>query len=136
MPSKQGEKLLVKARKAVIMATGGFGANEALRKAHLPCPFHYLGLSFAQGDGLIMAQKAGAALWHMLGICGQLGFKAPEYEAAFQTRMPSERFIFVDRDGKRFVDETNTKLHNVWRIASLYDPERLHVSADPMLPHL
>jgi len=125
MAEHQGERLLVKAKKAVILATGGFGANEALRKAHLPCPFHYLGLSFAQGDGLIMAQKAGAALWHMLGICGQLGFKAPEYEAAFQTRMPSEKFILVDRDGKRFVDETNMKLHNAWRIASFYDPERL-----------
>ena len=125
MAEHQGERLLVKAKKAVILATGGFGANEALRKAHLPCPFHYLGLSYAQGDGLIMAQKAGAALWHMLGICGQLGFKAPEYEAAFQTRMPSERFIFVDQDGKRFVDETNTKLHNGWRMASFYDPERL-----------
>lgn len=131
MAEHQGEKLLVKAKKAVILATGGFGANEALRKAHLPCSFHYLGLSFAQGDGLIMAQKAGAALWHMLGICGQLGFKAPEYEAAFQTRMPSERFILVDRDGKRFVDETNMKLHNGWRIASLYDPERLQYPRIP-----
>ena len=131
MAEHQGEKLLVKAKKAVILATGGFGANEALRKAYLPCPFHYLGLSFAQGDGLIMAQKAGAALWHMLGIVGQLGFKAPEYEAAFQTRMPSERFILVDRDGKRFVDETNMKLHNGWRIASLYDPERLQYPRIP-----
>ena len=131
MAEHQGERLLVKAKKAVILATGGFGANEALRKAHLPCPFHYLGLSFAQGDGLIMAQKAGAALWHMLGICGQLGFKAPEYEAAFQTRMPSEKFILVDRDGKRFVDETNMKLHNAWRIASFYDPERLQYPRIP-----
>ena len=128
---KQGEKLLVKAKRAVVMATGGFGANEALRRAHLPCPFYYLGLSYAAGDGLIMAQKAGAALWHMLGIVGQLGFKAPEYEAAFQTRIPSERFVFVDRDGKRFTNETEMKLHNMWRIVSFYDPERLRYPRIP-----
>jgi succinate dehydrogenase/fumarate reductase flavoprotein subunit len=122
---RQGQEVFVKAKKAVVLTTGGFGANEAMRRAHLPCLFHYLGLSYATGDGVVMAQKAGAAMWHMLGIIGQLGFKAPEYEAAFQTRIPSERFVFVDRDGKRFTNETEMKLHNMWRIASLYDPERL-----------
>ena len=90
----RGEKVLYKAKKAVILATGGFGANETMRQAYLPCPFHYMGLSFATGDGLVLAQKAGAASWHMLGIVGQLGFKAPEYEAAFQTRIP-ERAVCV-----------------------------------------
>ena len=33
--------------------------------------------------------------------------------------------MFVDRDGKRFTNETEMKLHNMWRIASFYDPERL-----------
>jgi succinate dehydrogenase/fumarate reductase flavoprotein subunit len=128
---RQGQEVLVKAKKAVVLATGGFGANEAMRQAHLPCPFYYLGLSYATGDGLIMAQKAGAAVWHMLGIVGQLGFKAPEYEAAFQTRVPSERFVFVDREGKRFTNETEMKLHNMWRVASLYDPERLQYPRIP-----
>ena len=128
---RQGQEVLVKAKKAVILTTGGFGANEAMRQAHLPCPFYYLGPSHVVGDGLMMAQKAGAALWHMLGVVGQLGFKAPEYEAAFQTRVPSERFIFVDRDGKRFTNETEMKLHNMWRVASFYDPESLQFPRVP-----
>jgi len=125
------EKLRVKARKAVIMTTGGFGANEALLKAYYPCPFYYAGLSYAQGDGLIMAQKVGAQMWHMLGICGQLGFKTPEYEAAFQIRNPSKNFIIVDKSGKRFEDETNVKVHNAWRVASIYDPEALQYPRIP-----
>ncbi|MFH1123983.1 MAG: FAD-binding protein [Pseudomonadota bacterium] len=128
---RQGQEVLVKAKKAVVLTTGGFGANEAMRRAHLPCPFHYLGPSYAAGDGVVMAQKVGAALWHMLAIVGQLGFKAPEYEAAFQTRVPSERFVFVDRDGKRFTNETEMKLHNMWRVASFYDPERLQFPRIP-----
>jgi len=128
---KQGEKILVKAKKAVVLATGGFGANEAMRQAHLPCPFQFLGLSYAAGDGLVMAQKAGAAMWHMLGIVGQLGFKAPELEAAFQIMVPSEKFIFIDRDGLRFTNETEMKLHNMWRIVSPFDPERLYYPRIP-----
>jgi succinate dehydrogenase/fumarate reductase flavoprotein subunit len=122
----KGRKLSVRANKAVVLTTGGFAGNESMKKAYLPCPFHYLGhSSYSQGDGLVIAQKAGAQMWHMLGICGQLCFKAPEYEAAFQTRVPSERYIIVDRDAKRFTNETEEKLHNMWRIASVYDPERL-----------
>lgn len=127
----QGERILVKARKAVILTTGGFGANQALQKAYYPCPFYYGGLSYATGDGLIMSQKAGAGMWHMLGIVGQLGFKAPEYEAAFQIRVPSERFVLVNRAGNRFADETNMKLHNMWRIVSYYEPEQLQYPRIP-----
>ena len=129
--NKGGKVIMVKARKAVIMTTGGFGANEALLKAYYPCPFYYNGLSYAQGDGLIMAQKVGAQMWHMLGIVGQLGFKAPEYEAAFQIRNPSKNFIVVDKAGKRFEDETNVKVHNAWRVASIYDPEELQYPRIP-----
>jgi succinate dehydrogenase/fumarate reductase flavoprotein subunit len=121
-----GRELLVKANKAVILTTGGFAANETMKKAYLPCPLHYIGLSsYAQGDGIVMAQKAGAQMWHMLGIIGQIGFQAPEYDAAFQTRVPSEKFIIVDRDARRFINETEQKLHNMWRIVSTFDPERL-----------
>lgn len=118
--------LYVRANRAVILTTGGFAGNEEMKRAYLPCPFNYIGLpAYAQGDGLTMAQKAGAQMWHMLGIVGQLCFKAPEYAAAFQTRVPSERFIIVDRDAKRFANETEQKLHNMWRIVSAFDPERL-----------
>jgi len=122
---RQGRRLLLRANRAVILTTGGFGASESLKKTFLPCPFCYAGLSFASGDGIVMAQKAGAALWHTLGVVGQLGFKAPEFEAAFQPRAASERFIFVDRLGRRFTNETAEKLHNAWRVTSLFDPERL-----------
>ena len=119
----QSGQILVKAKKAVILTTGGFGANQKLIKTFLSCPFCYGGQSYATGDGILMAEKAGAALWHMLGVVGQLGFKAPEFEAAFQPRAASARFIYVDQHGRRFTNETLQKLHNAWRVASLYDPE-------------
>jgi succinate dehydrogenase/fumarate reductase flavoprotein subunit len=118
--------LFVKANKAVVLTTGGFAANEQMKKAYLPCPLSYIGLStYAKGDGFVMAQKAGAQMWHMLGIVGQIGFQTPEYDGAFQTRVPSAKFILVDRDAKRFTNETEEKLHNHWRVCSKFDPERL-----------
>lgn len=119
-------ELHVKANRAVILTTGGFAGNEQLKRAYLPCPCEYIGLpDYAQGDGIVMSQKAGAQMWHMLGVVGQLCFKAPEYAGAFQTRFPSEKFMIVDRDAKRFTNETEEKLHNMWRNASLFDPERV-----------
>ena len=131
LADSQNGPIQVKAKRAVVLTTGGFGANRAMREAYLPCPFEYNGLSYAQGDGIKLSQQVGAQMWHMQGICGQMGFKAPEFDAAFQTRIPSARFILVDRDGKRFENETLMKLHNAWRILSPFDPERMMYTRIP-----
>lgn len=121
---KNGSKILYHARKAVILATGGFASNEQMKEAFLPCPFVYAGTNdFATGDGHAIAARAGARFWHMLAVCGQVGFKAPEFDQAFQPRAVSKAFMWVDGNGKRYTNETNEKLHNAWRNVSLFDPE-------------
>jgi Succinate dehydrogenase/fumarate reductase, flavoprotein subunit len=120
----QGKQMIYKARRAVIMTTGGFGANEQMKAAYLSCPFVYGGTNdFATGDGHIMSQKAGARFWHMQAVCGQVGFKAPEFDQAFQPRCAGESFVWVDKHGRRYTNETSEKLHNAWRNCSLFDPE-------------
>ncbi|MFC1987531.1 FAD-binding protein [Chloroflexota bacterium] len=117
-----GGKILVRARKAVILTCGGFEYNEAMKNAFLFCrPFVAFGNPSHTGDGIVMAQKAGAALWHMAAATGYLGFKAPEYEAAFAMRFHSERFIHVNREGKRFCDETGLEHHHGWMAFSQVD---------------
>jgi len=117
-----GEKLLVKAKRAVILTCGGFEYNEAMKEAFLPCkPFHAEGSPGNTGDGIMMAQKAGAALWHMPVVAALLGFKAPEYQASFSIRFCNEGFIYVNRRGNRFCDETGPELHDAWRVASWVD---------------
>jgi succinate dehydrogenase/fumarate reductase flavoprotein subunit len=114
------------------MTTGGFGANEQLKKTFLHSPIMYAGTSFAQGDGLIMTQKIGAAFWHTYGVCGQVGFKAPELEQPFQPRATDEAFIWVDKHGRRYTNETQEKLHNAWRNCSLFDPEAMEYPRIPV----
>jgi succinate dehydrogenase/fumarate reductase flavoprotein subunit len=124
---KEGEKLSVMSRKAVVLTCGGLEHNEAMKQAFLPGrPFYGLGCLGNTGDGVVMAQKVGAALWHMTSVASPLGFKAPEYEAAFHIRMYGEKFIYVDSDGKRFVNETGgVELHDAWRTVLHFDPSRL-----------
>ncbi len=120
---REGERISLKAKRAVILTCGGFEYNEAMKETFLPCqPFYALGNPGNTGDGIRMAQKVGAALWHMTIVEGYFGFKAPEYEAAFSVRMLGEEFIYVDMHGRRFANETGLELHDAWRAVSSFDP--------------
>ena len=119
---RDAKKVLVKAKRAVILTCGGFEYNEAMKEAFLFCkPFFAFGSPGHTGDGIIMAQKVGAALWHMTAATGYVGFKAPERQSAFAMRYHSERFIHVNRQGKRFSDETGVELHHGWTAFSQVD---------------
>ena len=78
--ASQGKgRMMIKARRAVILACGGFEQSEEFRKQF------FQGAQFVSmchpsntGDGIRMAQKVGAALWHMWHIHGSYGFSFPE----------------------------------------------------------
>ena len=65
-----------KAKKAVLLATGGFEANPEMMRGYLPTGYTDTlgkGSWYNRGDGIKMAQALGADLWHMnLGKKGQL----------------------------------------------------------------
>lgn len=122
---KGGDRISIMAKKAVVFTCGGFEYNEAMKQAFLPCqPFYAVGCPGNTGDGIVMAQKVGAALWHMTAIASPLGFKTPEYDVAFYIRIPGGRFIYVDRDGQRFANETGLEMHDMWREVSFFDTSR------------
>ena len=60
----------VKARKGVCLCTGGFEFNMDLQAKYLKCyPMRgFYGWKYNTGDGIAMAQKVGADLWHMQQI--------------------------------------------------------------------
>ena len=56
----------IKARKGVVLACGGFEADPDLQLQHWPeQPVLLAAFRGSTGDGIRMAQDAGAALWHM-----------------------------------------------------------------------
>jgi len=107
-----GKEIAIRARKAVILACGGFENNGTMKLQYFEAqPVYpvYLGNT---GDGILMAQKVGAALWHMWHFHGGYGFKYPEFPFAIRHVWAGPRkedrkmiWIAVDRFGRRFMDE-------------------------------
>lgn len=128
---RDGKKIPIKAKRAVILTCGGFEYNDDLKRDFLPGkPFFAFGNPGNTGDGVRMAQKVGAGLWHMSTTSAQLGFKTPEYTSAFIIRFFTERFIYVNRDARRFVDETRIEVHSIAWLTSIFDSGRfryLHI---------
>lgn len=63
----------IKARKGVVLCSGGFEFNEEMKKNYLrPTTIKFTGWIYNTGDGIKMAQAVGADLWHMNMICSAM----------------------------------------------------------------
>nr|WP_276308616.1 FAD-dependent oxidoreductase [Sphingorhabdus sp. YGSMI21] len=109
-----GERETITARNGVILATGGFEWNDALKHAFLRGPLDApASPPTNRGDGLKMAMAAGAGLGNMTSAWWVPTLAIPEAQwASGETRnMPVliERTlphgIMVNREGKRFCNE-------------------------------
>lgn len=128
--TEQGAK--IHARRGVVLATGGFEYNEEMKKQYLAgYPIHAFGHSGNQGDGIKMAQEVGADLWHMRAVAAPMGYKFPEYDAAFIMRMPANGFVIVDQKGRRFCNETGLEHYSMWMEVTRFDMEELKYSRIP-----
>jgi len=122
---KEGKERTVKAKRGAILTCGGFEYDDWLKMNYLKgYPYYSFGSPGNTGDGLRMAQRVGADLWHMAGVSCPLGFKAQEFEAAFLVRPASTSYIYVDQRGKRFASEF-VELHAYNFIVDLFDPHAL-----------
>jgi hypothetical protein len=108
-----GQRCAIRARRGVVMCTGGFENNLDMHR-------NYFGLSQAfplgtpgnTGDGLKILQKAGADMWHLRnqGQSGGIwpGFRFPGHDTVFLRQLFWQSFSWIDigRDNQRFFDET------------------------------
>ncbi|MFY7834987.1 MAG: FAD-dependent oxidoreductase [Novosphingobium sp.] len=109
-----GKDFRVRARRGVVIATGGFEWNEMLVKTFLRGPLTGpVSVPENEGDGLLMAIEAGAQLGNMQNAFWQQSVleMKPQHRAAKPNYMlgSDERArpgaILVNRAGKRFVNE-------------------------------
>jgi succinate dehydrogenase/fumarate reductase flavoprotein subunit len=114
--SNYSQVLNIRANRAVVLCTGGFEANEAMLAGFLKCyPVHTYGWGYNTGDGINMALDVGAGLWHTSDFVAANGFWVPQYAGAYSTSVASNAYIFVDKYGKRWINETikgQTYAHN------------------------
>jgi fumarate reductase flavoprotein subunit len=93
---------------AVVVATGGFGANPAMLEKHYPDATAagawswYIGSPMAQGDGLGLGQRVGAAIdGHNRGLL----LLSPGFSHDLEVLLPGW-LMLVNSAGRRFADET------------------------------
>jgi hypothetical protein len=99
----------IKAKKAVVLACGGFEFSKYLINQYLPAyPILGWGTPGNTGDGINMAQAVGAGMWHMQqqnwGTPNMMS--VPEYDIPIRVRsMPANAYLWVDKQGNRYVNE-------------------------------
>ena len=106
---KNGEKVTVNAS-AVILTTGGFGANLDMVASYQPSLKGFMTTNAAgiQGQGIKMAEAIGAATVDMDKI--QIHPTVEANTAALITEgLRGDGAILVNAEGKRFVDEVGTR---------------------------
>jgi succinate dehydrogenase/fumarate reductase flavoprotein subunit len=109
---EQGRIVAVKAKRGVVLTTGGFEHNEEMkRQFHKAYPTAFYGWRYNTGDGIKMAQKVGADLWHMDLMCGASNalFRDidPNYGFQIQVHPKTNNYLYVDNLGRRFMNEKN-----------------------------
>lgn len=111
----------IAAKKAVILACGGFEANEEMKRNYWEgTPVLTASSRGNTGDGIRMAQALGADLWHMWHFHGCYAFRHPDPEFPFALRVkrlpdwnPAKKnetnvkmvWIIVDQLGRRYMNE-------------------------------
>ncbi|MFB2550469.1 FAD-dependent oxidoreductase [Ensifer soli] len=107
----EGVRKTIAAGRGVLLATGGFEWNKALRERHFPGPMDRIGSPRTnEGDGQIMAGKIGAKLDRM-DQANVYPCMPTRYEGQLHglpmTFQAEPHSIVVDRTAKRFVSEND-----------------------------
>jgi succinate dehydrogenase/fumarate reductase flavoprotein subunit len=139
---REGQRITIKARRAVVLACGGFEASPEMQLQYWQeKPVLNAAFMGNTGDGIRMAQDVGAALWHMWHYHGVYGFKHPDPNYPFGMRpkrlpdwIPGEGaradvkmpWIVVDRRGRRYMNEYQPYTQDTtWRAMALFDTDSM-----------
>lgn len=148
--SSSGVKKGIRARRGVILATGGFEGSLEMREQFLEGkPILNAMARGNSGDGIRMAQDLGAALWHMWHIHGAYGFCHSDLNYPYAIRLkrfpdwfPGEDekvkvkmpWILLDQEGKRFMCEYQPyNQDTAHRPMQYYDPVTQRFPRNPAI---
>lgn len=130
----------ISASRGVVLACGGFEASDEMRRQYFQAkPVFNAACRGNTGDGIRMAQAAGADLWHMWLYHGSYAFRHFDSTFAYALRVkrlpdwnPIDKaalqvpmvWILVDQTGRRFMNECPPYAQDTsHRPMDLFDPE-------------
>ena len=130
--SQGGKALSIKAKRAVVMTCGGYENNQQMMQDFNAIPQTApFGTPYNTGDGIKMALKVGADLWHMGAQSGMwASFKVPDADYALVTfprtataaGKPVAGYIYVDGKGNRYINENGPSHHGYMHLNSVWRP--------------
>jgi len=142
-----GRDVRIGARRAVVLACGGFEAGVEMQRQHWQIhPVLPAATRGNTGDGIRMGQALGADIAHMWHFHGSYGFRHPDPAYPFGIRSkklpdwtpgiaPARvqmAWILLDRDGRRFMNEYEPYAHDTGhRYMDRYDATRNRFPALP-----
>jgi succinate dehydrogenase/fumarate reductase flavoprotein subunit len=124
------------ARRGVLLASGGFSANEQLRRRYMPFPDQHLSLLPDEntGDGIDMALSGGGVLeggnlfngvWAVVSTMTRADGYVARYAHLIDMSKPG--CIAVDRKGRRFGNEAHVNFVNAMHVSGAVPA---HIVAD------
>ena len=130
--TEDGAEINVKARKAVILTTGGYEYDQEMLQNNVKgYPIYALGHPGNTGDGVRMAEAVGAGLWHMNGCSCPIGFHTDEFVNSFMFGTLAPSMIWVNKLGKRFVNEKGVETHAGLLAVDHFDGQTLDYNEIP-----
>lgn len=116
---QSGAQINVKAKKAVIIATGSYTANaDMVAEYNMPgVSYQTYGSPANTGDGLAMAKAVGADVWKMPMSLETfyLAYKKASEESGtgiVSAAVPNDSRVIVNMNGARFMNEAMDLIHN------------------------
>lgn len=112
---RDGQRVPVRARRGVMLASGGFSANPEMRARFIPFAEHHVSLvpETNTGDGINLALAAGAMMetdnvcngaWTVMSLAREADGRVIKFPHIFLDRS-KPGCIAVNREGRRFTDE-------------------------------
>ena len=133
-----GRKHAIQARRAVILACGGFEASPEMQRQYWQFDEVLNSVALGNtGDGIRMAQSVGADLWHMWHFHGSYGFRhpdpnypvgirmkrLPEWVPGREVRDVKMSWILLGKNGRRFMNECQPYTNDTGqRSFDVFDP--------------
>lgn len=113
----EGEPVYIKAKKAVMLSSGGYEYSEVLRRAFIEGPavtgWTFYGTPSNTGQGIIMGMKAGGQLLkaskcscRMIFACPDVLYNGLRFGLNSDASVGTEGTYVVNSWGNRFIDET------------------------------
>lgn len=108
---------------ALCLTAGGYAHDHDELRESIGSPVQSLApLEVSNGNSIGLARQIGAHIWHRENIVATYGYNLPGEPIPALARLHTKRFVIVDQQGRRFVNESCLEYHTATPLLLQADP--------------